>query len=470
MHPPFGKTCLGIGLLMLAGRTAPAESIYYLDFDPPTPGPAYAYSPAEKDVILDGLRAIYVAFPHITFTLVEPTEPFSRVSFNSTAIGTSTGIDFRNVADIDSAAVNAILAFDFVGETAPSPADLVKASINLAGHEIGHLEGLRHHDAFTPMGTGVPGAAVAAAFTPPYPGPTLAPLTYTDIMSLTTALPDGFSASQLTADLVLGQRDAIKLAFNRDGAFFLESSLPGGPAGDDLASATPLPLKTIAIPNVTMPGDPIHGLPLLADVIAVKAETFDPFDSDYYRFFANAGDFIQIEVLSNAIAARLDEFNVAVAVYDPDTLDDPDFPGVYYLTDGNGDERETQDALMLDLILPETKDYIIQVFPQFIGHPGEDFGEYELYVAAFRPMPMPDCNHPFADADGDGDVDLRDFWNFQLCLTDGAETFLAETCRCFDRDHDSEINEADLVEFVNCVTGSGTLHATDPNPACAEQP
>jgi hypothetical protein len=447
-----------------------ADSVYYLDFAPASPGPIYSYSPAEKMIILDSLSMMYAPFPDIMFALDEPAVPFSRVSFNTTAIGTSTGIDFRNVAAIDTASVNALLAFDFLGETMPSPEDVVKASINLAAHEIGHLEGLRHHDAFTPIGSGVPGSAVAAEFTPPFPGPTMAPNTYMDVQSLTLSLPGGFTLTQLTADLVVGQRDAIKLAFNADGAFYLESSLPGGAGGSDPATASPLPLKTIGIPNVVPPGDPIHGMPLVADVIAVKGETFDPFDSDYFSFFAYAGDRIQIEVLSNVISSRLDEFNVAVAVYDLDELEDPDFPGVYYLTDGNGDERESDDALMLDLVITETKDYIVKVFPQFPGHPGTDFGEYELYIAAFRPAPMPSCNDPFADDDGDGDVDLRDFWMLQLCATDGPGPMLPPECVCFDRDHNNEINVFDLAEFTNCITGSGTLHATDPNPACSDQP
>ncbi|MCB9850354.1 MAG: hypothetical protein H6817_06575 [Phycisphaerales bacterium] len=471
MRAASKRIALVLGFTLFAFvASARSESVYYLDFDPDSPGPIYPYSPTEKDIILDGLRMMYAAFPHMTFTLDEPPAPFSRVNFNSAAIGTSTGIDFRNVASIDTASVNAIMAFDFVGEMSPSPADIVKASINLAGHEIGHLEGLRHHDSFTPIGTGVPGSMVAAGFTPPYPGPTTAPDTLTDVESLTTALPGGFTLAQLTADLGIGQRSAIKLAFNEDGAFYLESSLPGGPGGSDPATASPLPLKTIGIPNVVPPGDPIHGLPLVADVIAVKGETFDPFDSDYYSFFAYAGDFVQIEVLSNEISSRLDEFNVAVAVYDLDKLEDPDFPGIYYLTDGNGDERESDDALMLDLHIAETKDYVVKVFPQFPGHPGTDFGEYELYIAAFRPMPMPECNTPFADNDGDGDVDLRDYKAIQQCVSGGAGPMLPEDCICFDRDHDGDIDAFDAAEFANCVTGSGVLHATDPNPLCSEQP
>ncbi|HRX83744.1 MAG TPA: hypothetical protein P5572_01855 [Phycisphaerae bacterium] len=464
-----GTLAAVFGMVAAAGSAARAESIYYLDFAPDETGPVYTYSPVEKGIILDGLRTMYAAFPHMTFTLDEPTVPFSRVGFNTTAIGTSTGIDFRNIADIDSASVNALLAFDFLGITTPAPADIVKASMNLAGHEIGHLEGLRHHDSFTPIGSGVPGSAVAAGFTPPYPGPTTAPLTLTDVQSLTTALPGGFTPAQLTADLIVGQRAAIKLAFNEDPAYYLESSLPGGPAGDDSASAPSLPLKTIAVPNVTSPGDPIHGLPLVADVIAVRGATTDPFDMDYYRFFAYAGDYVQIEVLSNVIAPRLDEFNPAVLLITPDEMD-PDFPGDYYSTDMSGDEPESDDVLMIDFHVPETKDYVLAVFGQFPGHPPDDFGEYELYIAEFRTAPPPPCNDPFADADGDGDVDLGDFEVLQRCPFNDPVGMLPPECICFDHDHNGELNGGDLAAFTDCVTGAGALHATDPNPLCSEQP
>jgi len=372
-----------------AGAVCEGQSIYYLDFDPDDTGSVYPYSTVEKEIIRDGLSMMYGAFPHMMFTLEEPVAPHSTVSFNSTAIGTSTGIDFRNVATIDDAAVNALMGFAFLGEGSPSPADVVKASVNLAGHEIGHLEGLRHHDAYTPIGGGMP-ASVATDYFPDYPGPTGAVFTFTDVQSLTTSIPGGFTLSQLTSDLIVGQRSAMKLAYNADPSFWLESSLPSGGAGSDIATAAPLPLKTIGVPNVTFDGDPIHGLNLITDVIAVKGSIDDPegfSESDYYSFFAHEGDLVQIEVLSDIISSRLDEFDVAVAIYDPDEEDPDELFILYYGTYTNADERESSDALMLDFFAPETKDYVIEVFAQF---PHDPVGDYELYVSAFRPAPIPE--------------------------------------------------------------------------------
>jgi hypothetical protein len=368
---------------------ARATSLYYLDFDPEPPFKdavdVHPYSPGEKMAVFEALSSMYSAFPHIMFTLDEPSVPHSPVRFNSTAIGTSTGIDFRNVADIDSAAVNALKGFAFVGVTSPSPTDVVKASVNLAGHEVGHLEGLRHHDSYTPIGGGMPSLVVADYF-PDYAGPAGAVFTYTDVMSLTASIPAGFSASQLTSPLIIGQRSAIKLAYNGDPGFFTESVFD--PHGTPETAAA-LPLKTIGVPNVTFPSDPIHDKFLLADVVAIKGSIGPPgpsgLESDYYSFFAYEGDLIQIEVLSEIISSRGDEFDVKLLVFDPDETD-PDAPGLYYGGDDNADERESTDSLMIDLIATYTGDYVIQVTPQSVHDP---MGDYELYVASFRAVPEP---------------------------------------------------------------------------------
>lgn len=369
---------------LLAASPLRGESLYHLDFSPPAPDPVdfYTYSPDEQLAVRDGLAAMYAAFPHMTFMLEEPTEPYSPVRFNTTAIGTSTGIDFRNVADIDVASVNALKGLSFVGVASPSPDEVIKASINLAAHEIGHLEGLRHHDAYTPIGAGMPFTGITEDYTPVFPGPPDATLTYTDVQSLTTAI-GGFSYGALTGDLKVGQRSAIKLAYNADPAFFTESLFE--PHSSVLTPA-PLPLKTIGVPNVTGPGEPIHGLPLIAEIVVISG-SIDVVDglaeSDYYSFPAKPGDFIQIEVLSEIIESRFDEFDVAVAVYD---ADDPLTP-VYYGDFTNADERESTDALILDLPAGDTIEIIVEVFPQFPAH--DPVGDYELFVAVFRPVPEP---------------------------------------------------------------------------------
>lgn len=372
------------------GQSALAEP-YYLDFFPAAPFidtvDVYAYSAVEMDVILAELEALYAPFPDIAFTLTEPTLPHSPVRFNTTAIGTSTGVDFRNVASIDVASVNALKGLSFAGIGSPTPAEVVKASVNLAAHEVGHLEGLRHHDAFTPIGFGMSSPGLAADYTPIYPGPTGAFLSGTDVQSLTLSF-GGFTAAALTGDLLVGQRSAVKLAMNGDMNFFTESALSG--PHSTFATAAPLPMKTIVVPNVTLPGDPWFGLDIFADVIAVAGDietdtiTGAP-ESDYYKFSAPVGGIAQIEVLSEVIESRLTETDVVVAVFDEADLGTP----IYYGDVLNEDEKETTDALILDLLIPGAGTYIVEVFTE--AGPSA-LGDYELFVSVVwgvPPIPAP---------------------------------------------------------------------------------
>jgi len=372
---------------LLSGFSGTASAVphsYYLDFSPPTPDPVdvYAYSVFEKDEILAGMVDMYSDFGFMTFSLTVPVDPdYSPVRFNTMAIGSSSGIDFRNVAFIDVASVNALKGLDLVATGPHSSTAVVKASINLAGHEVGHLEGLRHHDSYTPIGGGMrPG--VAGGYTPAYSGPSLATISDTDVLSLTAASTGSFTLPKLTGDLIIGQRSAIKLAMNGDPNYFSE---PGG-VHDSFLTAAPLAMKTIGVPNVTLPGDPIHGLSLFADVIAIISASIDKGESDYYSFHAEAGDRVQIEVLSEVIESRFDEFNVQVAVFDADDLGSP----IYYGDSLADDEIESHDALMVDIPIGHTGDYIVEVFgkdEELSGLPA--FGDYELYVASFRAVPEP---------------------------------------------------------------------------------
>ncbi len=377
---------------LFAFNVARAGDTYYLDFAPSVTGSVYAYSMPEKEAIVEGLEIMYAEFP-MTFTLDEPTSgAYSTVSLNSAAIGTSSGIDFRDLSAVDTAGVNALDGIEFASPGySPSSTEIVKASINLAGHEIGHLEGLRHHDSFTPVGAGVPLGAIAAGFTPAYPGPTSAFLSGEEVMSLTTATAGGgFSLAKLTGDLIIGQRSAQKLTFNMAPNFYTESAIETGPH-DTPETAIPLPLLTYGLPNLAPDGTPGAGESFVADMISVSGDIDLDTDvgsgeSDYYSFFGIEGSHVQIEVMSEIIDTSrigVDVFDTAVAIFDSDDL----FLDIYYGDFTNNNEIESTDALIIDLIIPETKDYIIEVFPALFGP--TEIGDYELYVSQFRIVPEP---------------------------------------------------------------------------------
>lgn len=68
------------------------------------------------------------------------------------------------------------------------------------------------------------------------------------------------------------------------------------------------------------------------------------------------------------------------------------------------------------------------------------------------------CHQPFADADEDGDVDLSDFGVWQTCFTGfnvGPVSPPPSYCTCFDRLNDNDLDQEDLVAFLDCFSGPG---------------
>lgn len=69
------------------------------------------------------------------------------------------------------------------------------------------------------------------------------------------------------------------------------------------------------------------------------------------------------------------------------------------------------------------------------------------------------------DHDGDGDVDLRDFGQFQLCIS-GAGITSPPGCNYARLDLDTDVDATDLLIFRNCLSGE----SAPANPACDDLP
>ena len=80
--------------------------------------------------------------------------------------------------------------------------------------------------------------------------------------------------------------------------------------------------------------------------------------------------------------------------------------------------------------------------------------------------PYEPCNDPASDIDGDSDVDIEDFAQFQLCITEGLTPpfSLPAECACFDLGDDppegylhsdGDIDERDLATLLGCASGAG---------------
>jgi hypothetical protein len=379
------------GLLLPAAR---AEQVVHLDFDFFTDttsddGKDYFYSVPERIAIVDTLNTKFMAFP-VTFTLVEPTGLFSTVYFN-TGLSDAGDVDFQNTKKLDDASVHIPKMMEIATLMPPfAPPDVVTASVNVTAHEVLHLLGTRHHDSFLPIGSGVPTPSVKDDFEPDFPGGAGASLTAKEFNSLTLGL--GFSSGKLLdPDLFIGPRSAVKLLHDT----FTDVDVDSDDA-NDILDPQPLTLKTVPIP-FTLPRDPMEPeIILTADIAIVEEASITladpPFDfgpeSDYYSFFAKAGDLIHIEVMSKILDYRFsDLMDPVVAILDPAAAYSP----VLYFGEPaiNDDERESSDSFLFDVPIPATGTYVIEVFPGS-SIPSAALGEYEMLVYRINSRVVPE--------------------------------------------------------------------------------
>src|SRR5262249_2796279 len=145
----------------------------FLDFDSFTYPGAHVYTPAERDAIEARMGSIYADFTY-SFTRVKPAGgPYVTVYFNHPlgdySGGGSDEIDWRNLRAGGTATVD---VNQFVQGGTPPPItdptrfntagglpantsdNIVALSATIAAHELGHLSGLEHVDAFGAIGDG----------------------------------------------------------------------------------------------------------------------------------------------------------------------------------------------------------------------------------------------------------------------------------------------------------------------------
>jgi len=104
------------------------------------------------------------------------------------------GVDWRNLDPSDIATVNVYQLLGGQGQPSASAENVTALTEEIAAHELGHLSGLRHSDAFGPIGGGIYAGVNPSAFSPAYPGPVGANETALHIM----ASPASLGTSLLT--------------------------------------------------------------------------------------------------------------------------------------------------------------------------------------------------------------------------------------------------------------------------------
>lgn len=389
-----GRHRMGLATIVVALATSHsslfAAQTVYLDFDSFTAGPKYVYTPLDRDLIKAGLEGIYGGFG-LTFSTTLPGVTHSTIYFNfgdGPYGGTSDHIDFLNVDKSDDAYVLAPPLLTALGVPL-TVENILRASTNLAAHELGHILGMKHQDGFGPPLSGI--SISPGSYAPSFPGPTSAS-TATHVMGLSSSL--ALSASTIISpDIHLNFREAIKLAAS-DKPGIPDAEMPG--LHDSPATAQPLSFGSIVVPN-TMVGYPEGALftePTYSVLVDSIEGTLSPLPmpvpappvlGDYYSFTGVAGEIVTIEVFSESLAHRLTDITDPVVFL----LDEMGLPVSYHGTAAfNNNEFESSDAVLLDLILPYSGTYYIEIGPVDPTKLSSS-GAYQLFIYRYSIVPEP---------------------------------------------------------------------------------
>ncbi len=451
---------------------------------------AHVYTPAERAAIKEQLEMIYLSDPldpfggpfGIKFEIFDPLFPpvpftTSLVKFNNGFMGgAAEKLDFRNTDDNDDVDINALgllKAFEGTAKagggtwTLPeltSSEAVAMASANLAAHEMGHALGLRHHDSFGPIGSGI--AVSGSSYFPTYTGPSATNASF-HVMGLASTV--ALNADTLLTPSWLSERSAMKLAFNeyafKDPELGIDHMFPG--------EAQDVPLTPIMVPNTQLgPPDlyfpdpldltPVTSFPGAAGAI-IGASLDMPFEDDYYAFDAPAGMIVTIEVISKVISdtdpTRLpDPVDMQVELVDS-TLTPVPYPSTSPFTI-NDDQFEGTDSILIDVVIPTSGTYFIEVTGS--SKIGADVtGSYELYVMGFLPFPTPFLA---GDLNADGFVGILDL---NIVLGAWNDTVTAGSLIDGDPNGDGFVGIADLnIVLGNWNAGDPPLESANiPEPA-----
>jgi hypothetical protein len=399
----------------LVGESAAVQRVY-LDFTSRTTGSEHVYTLAERDAIVGMMEEDYAAFDFSFSHATTPTAPYSTLFINDgPELGEAEDIDFRNLNKSDTATI-------FIGDAATTSAHYITLTANVASHELGHLVGLRHHDSFGPIGSGIdPGTFSIGDASPSYPGPQLATETRYTIMET----DDLFLEDEI--DLFFNERSAVKLSFNERGTVVAEAAAAKG----SIATAQAITLATLETPNPLESGINV-GRVFDVDALAVTGRINALNEVDFYRFDGLAGDLMNFEVISLTTERITDNIDPKISLFNSAGSLVQYYSGVAT----NDDEFEGYDAILMDLVLPTDGTYYIRVeaFNGSEAVPAERRGNYELFLYRFasseqilagdynddgfvdaadytvwRDAYATDSGGLIADGDGSGSIDPGDF-------------------------------------------------------------
>ena len=398
----------GTGIYSAADQEAVLQGLekIYAPFDPPGSIPLIEFT-------LD---------PSTIPTAVYASGNYETVYFNDTPIsngkpapgGYSDKIDFSNL-NLDTAAqidVNGFVGTE-LGQVPDTDADFVNLTTTITAHEVGHTLGERHEDSFGPVGFGISNPPGLTNYYPAYTGLLGAFTTLDHIMDSPESVGSTL-ADAASGQAEFGEREAVKLAFILDGTVVdgtnasttttttggtvlegttsvpytvaaaadattgidqvTEDALVANPttAAEDAPSVTvsaqPVSLYALNVPNPITTGfdagrtfdvDAVDVLGHLGgttpisytDPVTGQTVNTTQTSPDFYTFQGNAGDLMNFEVMSAGLTRITNSFDSVLYVYGPNGQ----------LVAWNDDEFEPSDSTIVDLTLPTTGTYTVEV-------------------------------------------------------------------------------------------------------------
>ena len=226
-------------------------------------------------------------------------------------------------------------------------------SAKVGAHELAHLIGVRHSDAFGPIGFGIHTPPGTTEFNPTYDGAAAAFETFDHLISSPATV--GSTRFNDLRSLDFGPREAIKLAFASQGTTIVA---PSG-THSSMNAAEPIALAPLAVPNTDLVlADVEKGMNFQVAALDVQGTIgIDPNTGlaapDYYAITGQEGDVDRFEVDSQELA-RLGGQNTidsVLTIYD----------AAGHVVALNDDQFEGTDSLLLDVTLPADGTYYIKV-------------------------------------------------------------------------------------------------------------
>ncbi len=393
----------------------------YLDFDTYELPGQHFYTQAERDAIQAQITADYSAFSY-DFTQTQPQSgPYTTIYFNDPALvglegGISSEIDWRDldiagtttltadgleVIPPDSGGVNVNNFLGGPGEPASTSADFIGLSATIAAHELGHLSGLQHADAFGPIGSGIYDGVDPDLYNPTYPGPTDADETIDHIMasgaSVNATLEDAIN------DPFFGEREAIALSYGENGSPTNEQVAPHY----SMAAAQPIALAPLVVPDTDLEGvdaDKVFDV-TAADVVGYLGETDGASNTDFYSFTAQAGTLISFQLMSALLTRNVADPGTPPTDYNQGPFDT--YLAIYnssgQMIASNDDSFQDSDSSIIDLTLPATGTYYAMVTssPKSVSLNEPLSGDYELFMYTFATAADPPAGDTMYAGSGD---------------------------------------------------------------------